>query len=116
MKWSNDINLILNVDKTTDLKESVIINFSAVGQVNIHNFHGLTVVNTLPWTQNADKISKEGRQRLWFFLLTLRSCNASINVMINFHRAVVESPLTTTILVWFGRTNKREMKKIASII
>ena len=71
--WSNDNNLILNVDKTTELsvdftkcrnlKYSTIINGSAVEQVNIYKFLGLTVMNTLSWTQNTDKIIIKGRQR-----------------------------------------------------
>ena len=93
VKWSNDNNLILNVDKTKELivdfrkcrhlKDSIIINGSVVKQVNIQKFLGLTVMNTLSWTQNAVKVITKGRQRL-FFLLTLRSNNVVINVMIIF--------------------------------
>ena len=42
-------------------------------------------MNTSSWTQNADKIIKNVRQRL-FFLLILKSYNANINVMINFYQ------------------------------
>ena len=76
VKWSKDNNLILNVDKTKELivdfskyinlKYSIIINSSAVEQVNIHKFLGLTVMNTLSWTLNDDKIGKNGLQRLFF--------------------------------------------------
>ena len=48
VKWNNDSNLILNVDKATELildfrmcrnlKDSMIINGSAVKQVSIINF------------------------------------------------------------------------------
>ena len=56
VKWSNDNKLILNVGKTKELiadfrvqtlKDSIIINGSAVKQVNINKFLGLTVMNTL---------------------------------------------------------------------
>ena len=93
MKWSNDNDLILNVYETKDLiedcrkcrnlKDSIMINNSAVEQVNIYKFLGLTVMNTLSWTQIADKIIKKGRQKL-FFLRILKSCNVDINVMIIF--------------------------------
>ena len=53
----NDNNNILNIDKTKELivdfrkcinmKDSIIINGSAVEQVSIHKFHVLTVMNTL---------------------------------------------------------------------
>ena len=73
-----------------------MINSSAVEQVNIHKCLGLTVMNTLSWTQNAVKIIKKGRQRL-FFLLILKSCNVDINVMINFYCSVIDSIWTTNI-------------------
>ena len=116
VKWNNDNNLILNVDKTKELivdlrkcsnfKYSIIINGSAVKQVNIHKCLGLSVMNTLTLTQNDQTIIKKGRQRL-FILHILKSYNVNINVMINFYRVVIESTLTTNILVWFGCTNNR---------
>ena len=121
MKWSDDNNHILNVEKTKELivdfrkcrylKDSIIINGSAVEQINTHKFHGLTVMNTLSWTQNADKIIKNGRQRLLFFLLILKSYNVNINVMINFYHAVIESIFTTNILVWFGCTMRDKSRE-----
>ena len=74
------------------MKDSIIIiiNGSAVEQVNIHNFFGLTVMDTLSSTENDDEIVKDGRQWL-FFLLILRSYSVDINVMINFYHAVIES-------------------------
>ena len=124
VKWSNDNNLTLNVDETKELivdfrkcrnlKDSIIINGSAVEQVNINKKFGLAVMNTSSWTEIADKIIKDGRRSL-FCLRILISYN-DINVMINFYRAVIESILTMSILVWFGCKNKREIKKIESII
>ena len=49
-------------------------------------------------------------------LCILKSYNVNINVVINSYRAVIESIWTTNILVWFGCTNKKEIKKIESII
>ena len=70
VKWCSDNNLILNVDKTKVLivdfrksrnsKDSIIINSSTIEPVNIHQFICLTVMNTLCWSQNADKIIKKG--------------------------------------------------------
>ena len=117
---------MLNVDKTQELivdfrkcrnlKDSIIINSSAVEHLDIHKYLGLTVMNTSSWTQNADKRIKNGRKKYLFFLHILKSYNGSIDVMINFYCAVIESILTANILVWFGCTNKREIQKIESII
>ena len=82
VNWSNDNNLVLNVDKTTKItvdsrksrysKDPMIIIGSAVKQVDTYKFVGLTVMNTLCWTQKADKIITNGRQWLLFFLLILK--------------------------------------------
>ena len=124
VKWSKDSNLILNVNKPyvildirkcRNSKDSIIINDSSLKQGNIYTFLGLNVINTLSWTQDADKIMKFGIKRL-FYLRILKSYNVDINVVINFYFIVIKSVLTTNILVWFGCTNKREIKKIESII
>ena len=51
-----------------------------------------------------------------FLLRIIKSYIVNFNVMINSYRAVIESILTTIILVWFGCINKREIKKMESII
>ena len=57
-KWNNDNNFILNDVKTKELivdvrkcrnfKDSIVINGSSAEQVHIYKFLGLTVMNTLP--------------------------------------------------------------------
>ena len=122
VKWCNDNNLILSVDKTKVLivdfrksrnsKDSIIINSSTVEQV-VMNVFGLTAMNTLCWMQIADKIIKNGRLMMMIILHILTShINVfNINVIINFYCAPIESILSTNILVLFGCTNKREIKK-----
>ena len=72
-------------------------------------------MNALSWTKSTDKMTTNGRHRLLLSRI-LKSNNVDVNVMINFHRAVIESIFTTNILVWFGCTNKRDINKIESII
>ena len=126
MKWIYDNNLILNVDKATELivdikisrnfKDPILISGSTAKQVTIYKFLGLTVMNSLSWNQNADKINLKREDNGCSFLRILKSYNVDINVMINFYCAVVESIFITNILIWFMCTNKREIKKIESII
>ena len=92
-----------------------MLNGSTIEQEYSHKFIGLTVMNSLSWTQNADKIIKNVKQRL-FSLRILKSYNVNINVMINFYCAVNEGIFTTNILVWFRCTNKRTINKIELII
>ena len=72
-------------------------------------------MSKLSWKQNADEIIKKGRKRL-FLLRFLRSYNVTINVMIYFYLAVIESILTTNILVCFWCTDNREIKIVQSFI
>ena len=128
MKWSKDNNFILNVDKTKELivnfrkcknvKDSMIINGNYVENAIIHKFLSLTVMNTLSWTQKADK--KKWKTKV-VLLRVLRSCNVNINVMINFYHTAIESTWTTNIIVRFsaqirGKSRKLKIIRTAELI
>ena len=125
VKWCNDNNLILNVNKTKELivdfrrnknvKTPLIINGSVVEQVNTFKLLGTFVMDTLSWKANSDEIIKKGRQRM-FFLRKLKSFGVKKDILINFYRAIIESILTTHILVWFGRINQNDLRKLESVI
>ncbi len=73
-------------------------------------------MDNLSWNENSDEILKKGRQRL-FFLRTLESYGVSDHILVNFYRAIIESILTTNILVWFySRVSQRDLGKLQSVI
>ena len=69
----------------------------------------------LSWTVNCQEILKKGRQRL-YFLRKLKSFGVSQLILVNFYRAIIESVLTASIHVWFGRANQAEINKLSAVV
>ena len=125
VKWCDDNNLILNVDKTKELivdfrknqnsKEPLVINGRVVEQVHSFKLLGTQLSASLSWTVNSEEILKKSRQRI-YFLRTLRSYGVSQTTLVNFYRAVIESILSSSIIVWFGKINQKDLKKLEAVI
>ena len=125
VNWCDDNNLILNVSKT---KEIVIdfrrikspvsplsINGTDVEQVSSFKFLGTHISNDLSWSVNSAEILKKANQRL-YFLRKLKAYGVSQCILVNFYRAIIESVLTSSITVWYGRVSKSEVNKLSSVI
>ena len=91
------------------------INGQLVEQVNSYKFLGTHISNDLKWHCNSTEIVKKARQRL-FFLRTLSSFKVQQCILVSFYRAIIESVLTSSITVWFGSANKKEITKMNSVI
>ena len=84
-------------------------------QVDSFKFLGTYISEDLNWHMNSISIIKKARQRL-YFLRTLKSFKVQQSILINFYRAIIESILTGSIIVWFGRVAQKDVKKMESII
>ena len=125
-KWCSDNNLILNVNKTKELivdfrkikntKEPLFINGICVEQVNVFKLLGTSIMDNLLWSTNTEEIVKKGRQRLSFLRIILKSFGISRNILVNFYQGIIESILTTNILVWFGNLNQKDLRKLDTVI
>ena len=58
---------------------------------------------------------KKARQRL-YFLRILASFKVNYKILINFYRCVIESILTSNIIVWYGRATKKDLSLLSSVI
>lgn len=83
------------------------INGSDVEQVNAFKMQGTFMTDNLLWNTSADEILKKGRQRL-FFLRALNSYRV--------REIIIESILTTNIVVWFGRARQNGFRKLESVV
>ena len=124
-EWCRENNLELNVDKTKE----VIVDFrknkseippleiqgKLVEQVEHFRFLGTIVKNDLKWDENCTKAISKAKQRL-YFLRQLRKFKASIPIMLQFYRAVIESVLTFSIGVWYGAATQDDKDKLESIV
>lgn len=65
------------------------------------------------------KISLSGNQKArhrLYFLRSLKSFGMSRNVLVPFYRGIIESILTTNILVWFGHVSQKDLRKLETVI
>ncbi len=68
----------------------------------------------LKWDDNLRGIIKKSHQRL-FFLSQLKKFGISKVGMFNFYRAVIESVLTFSLIVWFGSSTDQQRSQINNI-
>ena len=125
VSWCDTNNLFLNVSKTKELVidfrrnksniEPVFINSSEVEQISVFKFLGCYLTNDLSWHYNCTEILKKARQRL-FFLRRLSSFKVNTNIMLSFYRAIIESILTSSITVWYGRATQKDIKLLSNVI
>ena len=125
VNWCDGNNLKLNVSKTkemvidfrrnkTDLVP-LMINNTTVEQVNSFKFLGTFVTNDLSWNMNCLKLLTKARQRM-YFLRKLKSFNVSQYILIQFYRAVVESILTHSIIVWYDKSTVYYKRRMQSVV
>ena len=118
-KWCESNNLILNVDKTKEMiidfrrnkgqVEPIVINGRNVEIVDCFKFLDTFIMNTLSWSNQVSENLKRAQQRL-YFLRRLKSFGVNRHIFINFYRCIIESCLTSSIIVWFNTTPKCEIK------
>ena len=123
--WCDENNLILNVSKTKELIidfkknkspiEPLIINEKEVEIIDVFKFLGVYVTNDLSWHMNCSNIYKKCRQRI-YFLRQLASFNVNKNILLNFYRGIIESILTSSIIIWYGRITYEDLEKLNSIV
>ncbi|XP_077979368.1 uncharacterized protein LOC144434757 [Glandiceps talaboti] len=123
--WCSENNLELNVKKTkeiiVDFRRNpsdivpLVINNSEVEIVQYFKFLGVYLSVDLKWEINTDHIVKKSQKRL-FFLRRLRSFRVSQGLLIKFYRAVIESVLTLSIIVWWGNATVDDRKRLNRIV
>ncbi len=90
------------------------INGQDIENVQCFKFLGTTISATLKWDDNLRGIIKKSHQRL-FFLRQLKKFGISKVGMVNFYRAVIESVLTFSLIVWFGSSTAQQRSQINNI-
>ena len=123
--YCKDNNLLLNVTKTKEMiidfrrnktsKEPLYIDDEPVEIVNHFKLLGSYVSNDLKWHLNCSELVKKARQRL-FFLRKLKSFTSDTVTLMKFYRAIIESILTSSIIVWFGNATQKDISKMISVI
>ena len=125
VEWCSQNNLELNVQKTkeviVDFRKNpgniipLTINNSEVEIVDSFKYLGVHISSDFKWETNVDSIVKKSQQRL-FFLRRLRSFRVGQELLVKFYRAVIESVLTFSIIVWYGNATVADRRRLDRVV
>ncbi len=83
---------------------------SSVTAVESFRFLGSTISQDLKWYSHIESMVKKAQQRL-YFLRQLRNFNLPQELLIQFHSAIIESVLCTSITVWSSSATKSDLRR-----
>ena len=116
--WCGKNNLVLKVSKTCEMTIDfrkhmcqLLIDNTVVKQVESFKFLGSTISSDLSWGNNTASMVKKGQQRM-HFLRQLNKFGISPIILKRFYHAIIESVLTFSITVWFGRASYEEKSQL----
>lgn len=123
--WCQNNNLQLNTSKTQELivdfsrsptyKTSILISTQPITITDSFKFLGTYISSTLKWRQHSHQIYKKANKRL-FFLRQLKKFRVRPNILLQFYTAIIQSILTSSIIVWYGNLDNHSRKKLQCII
>ena len=123
--WCKNNNLVLNISKTKEMiidfrkKKTPIhplfIDGAEVLQADSAKLLGSTISKDLSGCNNSIDIIKKEQQRM-HFLRYLKRFGLSQAILTRFYRAVIESVLSFSITLWFGRVSQDEINQIEPVV
>ncbi|GAA6231470.1 uncharacterized protein LOC109141784 [Lates japonicus] len=122
--WCRDNNLCINVKKTKEmivdfrrgrhLPPPLHIGGTAVEVVSSFRYLGVHISDDLTWSTNTSCLIRKAHQRL-YFLRRLRRARLGSSVLTSY-RCVVESVLSSCIIVWHGSCSAAEKKALHRVV
>ncbi|KAI3368067.1 hypothetical protein L3Q82_026889, partial [Scortum barcoo] len=123
--WCRQNNLCINVKKTKEmivdfrrgrhLPSPLYIGGTAVEVVSSFRYLGVHISDDLTWSKNTSCLIRKAHQRL-YFLRRLRRAGLGSSVLTSFYRCVVESVLSSCIIVWHGSCSAAEKKALQRVV
>ncbi len=87
---------------------------SSVTAVESFRFLGTTISQDLKWDNQIGSMVNKAQQRQ-YFLRQLKKFNLPQELLIQFHSAITESILCTSITVWFSSATKSDFRRLRRI-
>ena len=125
VNWCERNNLFLNVSKTKEMVidyrknkcpiSPLFIQNTEVEQISSFKFLGTYISDDLNWSKNCNEILKKAKQRL-YFLRQLKYYHVNSTILCQFYKAIIQSILTSSILVWFDRATQHDLYKLSAVI
>ena len=107
--------MIIDFRKKKTPIHPLFIDGTEVLQADSVKFLGSTILKDLSWCNNTIDIIKKVQKRM-YFLRHLKRFGLSQAILTRFYRAVIESVLSFSITVWFGRASQDEIIQIESVV
>ena len=79
-----------------------------VEQVEVIKFLGCHISNDMKWSMQTNENIRKAQQRVCF-LRRLKTFGLSVSILVNFHRASIESVLVQSNLIWYDSVTKKEL-------
>ena len=83
--------------------------------VDSFRFLGTVISKDLKWELNISSLTKKAQQRM-YFLRQLRKFHMTQRMMVQFYTAIIESILTTSIIIWFPYSTVKDRAKLQRVI
>ena len=125
VQYSDDNDLLLNPPKCLEIVIDFRKNKTPIAPLTIKGenieivdhskYFGTFISNDLTWDHNIDMITKKAQQRM-YFLRQLKKFKLSSEILLQFYRAVIESILTSSIIVWYGNSTQQQKDSLGRIV
>ena len=125
VEYSDNNDLLLNAPKCKELVIDFRINKTPIVPLTIKGenieivkeskFLGTIISDDLKWDKNIESIIKKAQQRM-YFLRQLKKFKLSSEILVRFYRAVIESVLTFSIIVWYGNSTQQQKDHLDRVV
>ncbi len=107
--------LIMDFRRRAPPLQPLIIKGTEVERTVSYTILGLHVSENLSWAKNTATTVKRAQQRL-YFIRPLKKARLRCQPLICVYRGLIESILTSGIIVWYGNTTLAERKSLQRVI
>ncbi|KAI3364884.1 hypothetical protein L3Q82_001068 [Scortum barcoo] len=107
--------MIVDFRRGRHLPSPLYIGGTAVEVVSSFRYLGVHISDDLTWSKNTSCLIRKAHQRL-YFLRRLRRAGLGSSVLTSFYRCVVESVLSSCIIVWHGSCSAAEKKALQRVV
>ena len=122
-EWCDQNYLMISTKKTEEVMKDprsigdhtiISIHKNPISQVSSYKSLGVHIVKDMSWNTHVTSCCAKIHQRL-HFLRRLRLFGVSVNIMLIFYRASIESILRYGIASWFGNLTVKYKSQIARL-
>ncbi|KAI3357225.1 hypothetical protein L3Q82_015686 [Scortum barcoo] len=108
--------MIVDFRRGRHLPSPLYIGGTAVEVVSSFRYLGVHISDDLTWSKNTSCLIRKAHHQRLYFLRRLRRAGLGSSVLTFFYRCVVESVLSSCIIVWHGSCSAAEKKALQRVV